>query len=83
MGNINFPSNFGSIRHVLTPKPTANFLSIQGDLMSKTFLICSFFKKSDFGWVEKQYLQLSFKGCCMLCLIEKKVILLEKSLRFL
>ena len=32
------------------------------------------FKKSEIGWVEKQYLQLNIKGCCMLalCLMEKK-----------
>ena len=29
------------------------------------------FKKSDFGWVEKQYLQLNIKGCYMLFLKEK------------
>ena len=36
------------------------------------------FKKSKFGWVEKQYLQLNIKGCCMLCLKEKQPILLER-----
>ena len=35
------------------------------------------FKKSEFGWVEKQYLQINSKGCCMLCLKEKQPILLE------
>ena len=30
------------------------------------------FKKSEFGWVEKQYLHLIIKGCCMLCLKKKK-----------
>ena len=28
------------------------------------------FKKSEFEWVVKQYLQLNIKGCCMLCLKE-------------
>ena len=36
------------------------------------------FKKSEFGWVEKQYLQLNIKGCYMLCLMEKQPILLER-----
>ena len=36
------------------------------------------FKKLEFGWVEKQYLQLNIKGCCMLCLKEKQPILLER-----
>ena len=48
-------------------------------------LICSFlkklFKKSEFGCVEKQYLQLNInlKGCCMLCLKEKQPIFGEMS----
>ena len=29
-----------------------------------------YFKNSEFGWVEKQYLQLYILGCCMLCLME-------------
>ena len=36
------------------------------------------FEKSEFGWVEKQYLQLNIKGCCMLCLKVKQPILLER-----
>ena len=36
------------------------------------------FKKSEFGWVEKQYHQLNIKGCYMLCLKEKYPILLER-----
>ena len=36
------------------------------------------FKKSEFGWAEKQYLQLNIKGCCMTCLMEKQPILLER-----
>ena len=36
------------------------------------------FKKFDFGWVEKQYLQLNIKGCYMLYLKEKQPILLER-----
>ena len=36
------------------------------------------FKKSEFGWVEKQYLQLNIKVYCMLCLKEKQPILLER-----
>ena len=36
------------------------------------------FKKSEFGWVEKQYLQLKVMGCFMLCLKEKQPILLER-----
>ena len=35
-------------------------------------------KKSDFGWVEKQCLQLNIKGCYILCLKEKQPILLER-----
>ena len=34
------------------------------------------FKKSEFGKVAKQYLQLNSKGCCMLCLEEKQPIVL-------
>ena len=29
------------------------------------------FKKSEYGGVEIQYLQLNIMGCCMLCLMEK------------
>ena len=36
------------------------------------------FKKSEFRWVEKQYLQLNIKRCCMLCVMEKQPILLER-----
>ena len=35
-------------------------------------------KKSEFGWVEKQYLQLNIKGCCMLCLMKNQPILLDR-----
>ena len=52
-------------------------LSVIGDLMSKilheyVFDIMQLLKKSGFGWVEKQYLQLNIKGYCMLCLMKKK-----------
>ena len=36
------------------------------------------FKKSEFGWVKKQYPQLNIKGCCKLCLKEEQPILLER-----
>ena len=36
------------------------------------------FKKSKFGWVEKQYFQLTIKGCCMICLMENQPILLKR-----
>ena len=66
----------------MTPKPAACFLSVKGDLMSKMLHEYVFdmqlFKKSEFGWVEKQNLQLNIKGCCMLCLKEKQLILLER-----
>ena len=58
----------------MTPKPAACFLAVKGDLMSQMLLEYVFdmqlFKKSEFGSVEKQYLQLNNKGCCMLCLKE-------------
>ena len=38
------------------------------------------FKMSEFGWIEKQYLQLNIKRCCMLCLMEKQSNLLERRL---
>ena len=66
----------------MTPKPAACFLSVKGNLMSKMLHEYVFdmqlFKKSELGWVEKQYLQLNIKGCCMLCLKEKQPILLER-----
>ena len=56
----------------LTPKLAACFLSVKGDLISKMLHVYVFdmqlFKKPEFGWVEKQYLQLNIKGCCMLWL---------------
>ena len=65
----------------MTPKPTAYFLYVKGDLMSKNLhehvFEIQLFKKSEFGWVEKQYLQLNIKGCFMLCLMENQPILLE------
>ena len=33
-----------------------------------------FFKNSEFGWVENQYLQLNINGCCMLGLKEKQPV---------
>ena len=58
------------------------FFSVKGDLISKMLHEYVFdmqlFKKSEFGWVEKQYLQLNIKGCCMLCLKVKQPILLER-----
>ena len=67
-------SIFLSLRDVLTPKTSAYFLSVKGDLKSMILHEYVFdiqlFKKSEFGWVEKQYLQLNIKGCCMLCLME-------------
>ena len=66
----------------MRPKPTAFSLSVKGDLMSKIVHEHVFdmqpFKKSEIGWVEKQYLQLNIKGCCMLCLMEKQPILSER-----
>ena len=66
----------------MTRKPAACFLSVQGDLMSKMLhgyvFDMQFFKESEFGWVEQQYFQLNIKGCCMLCLKEKQLILLER-----
>ena len=66
----------------MTPKPVACFLSVKGDIMSKMLHEYVFdvqlFKKSEFGWVEKQYLQLNIKGCCMLCLKEKQLIILVR-----
>ena len=63
-------------------KPAACFLSVKGNLMSKMlheyFFDMQLFKKSEFGWVENQYLQLNITGCCMLCLKEKQTILLER-----
>ena len=45
----------------LTPKPAACFLSVKDDLMLKMLHEYVFdmqlFKKSEYGWVEKQYLQ--------------------------
>ena len=65
----------------MTPKPIAYFLSVNGNPMSKIphehFFDMQHFKKSEFGCVEKQYLQLNIKGCYMLCLMEKQPILLE------
>ena len=70
------------MRDVLTPKPAACFLSVKGNLVSKILHEYVFdmqlFKKSEFEWVEKQYLQLNIKGRCMLCLKEKQPILLER-----
>ena len=67
----------------MTPKPAARFLSVKGDLMSKMLhgyvFDMQLFKKSEFGWVEKQYLQLNIKGFCMLCLKEKKHFIGEMS----
>ena len=58
----------------MTPKPTAYCRTVKGDLMSKILheyvFIMQLFKKSEFGWVEKQYLKLNIKGCCILCLME-------------
>ena len=58
----------------MTPKHAACFLSVKCDLMAKMLHEYVFdmqlFKKSEFGWVGKQYLQLNIKGCCMLCLKE-------------
>ena len=52
---------------VSTPKPNAYFLSVKGDPMSKILhkhvFDMQLFKKSEFGWIEKQYLQLSIKVC--------------------
>ena len=66
----------------MTPKPAACFLSVKGDLMSKMLREYVFdmqlFKKLEFGWVEKQYLQINIKVCCMLCLKEKQPIILER-----
>ena len=66
----------------MTPKPAACFLSVKGKIMSKMLHEYVFdmqlFKKSELGWVEKQYLKLNIKGCCMLCLKEKQPILLER-----
>ena len=66
----------------MTPKPTAYFLSVKGDLMSKIVhehvFDMQLFKRSEIGWVEKQYPQLNIKRCCMLCLMEKQPILLER-----
>ena len=49
----------------MTPKPAACFLSVKGNLMSKMLHEYVFdmqlFKKSEFGWVEKQCLQLNIK----------------------
>ena len=60
----------------MTQKPTAYFLSVKGYLMSKILhehvFDMQLFKKSEYGWIEKQYLQLNIKGCCMLCLMKKK-----------
>ena len=66
----------------MTPKIAACFLSVKGNLMSKMlheyFFDMQLFKNSEFGWVENQYLQLNINGCCMLCLKEKQLILLER-----
>ena len=66
MCKIKNPFNFLSLRDVLTPKPTAYFLSVKGDLMSKILHEYVFdmqlLKRSEFGRVEKQYLQLNIKG---------------------
>ena len=62
----------------MTPKVAVCFLSVKGNLMSKTlyeyFFDMQLFKNSEFGWVENQYLQLNINGCCMLCLKEKQPI---------
>ena len=56
---------------------TYRILSVKGDLVSKILHAYVFdmqlFKKSEFGRVEKQYLQLYIKRCCMLCLVEKTI----------
>ena len=50
--------------------------------MSKLLHECVYdmqlFKKSGFGWVEMQYIQLNMKGCCKPCLMDKQPILLER-----
>ena len=45
------------------------------------FMQC--FKKSEFGWVVKQFVPFSIKGSCMLCLMEKQDILLETEMSYL
>ena len=66
----------------MTPKVAACFLSVKGNLMSKTlhedFFDMQLFKNSEIGWVENQYFQLNINGCCMLCLKAKQPILLER-----
>ena len=68
----------------MTPKPIAYFLSVNGNPMSKIphehFFDMQHFKKSEFGCIEKKYLQLHIKGCYMLCLMGKQPILLEVAL---
>ena len=58
-----------------------HFFTVNGNPMSKIphehFFDMQHFRKSEFGFVEKQYLQLNIKGCYMLCLMEKQTILLE------
>ena len=59
MSKIEIHFNFGSLRDVLTPKPPACFLSVEGNLMPKMlheyFFDMQLFKNSEFGWVENQY----------------------------
>ena len=66
----------------MTPKITACFLSVKGNLMSKMlheyFFDMQLFKNSEFGWVENQYLQLNINGRCVLCFKENQPILLER-----
>ena len=48
-------------------------------MLHEYFFDMQLFKNSEFGWLENQYLQLNINECCMLCLKEKQLILLERS----
>ena len=65
----------------MTHKSTAYFLSVKGNHMSNMLqeyvFDLHFLKKSKFLDGLKS-LQLNIKGCCMLCLIKKQPVLLER-----
>ena len=50
--------------------------SVKDDLMSTFCFDMQLFKKTEFGWVEQQYLQTSIKGRCIQGVVEKQPILL-------